>query len=119
MGYPVGDQQPSDLGALITLSVSPAGTYNSPDMSGKGASGVKVVTNITAQGGVAPTLQVNLQGKDQASGLYYNLLSSVALAALGLTVLTLFPGAPVSANAVASDMLPEIWRVQAIVAGTT
>jgi hypothetical protein len=69
------------------------------------------VVDITAIGGGA-TLTVTIEGKDPVSGKYFTLLASSALNATGTTTLTVFPGAPVSANASANATLPRTYRVK-------
>lgn len=108
-----------DTGAMLTLTAQGAGTVLSNDQLNRAGMGIKLVIDITAITGTSPTLTVTLQGKDTASGKYYNMLASAALSAVGTTVLTLFPGAAVSANVSANDILPRNFRVQAVVGGTT
>jgi hypothetical protein len=60
---------------------------------------------------------INIQGKDAASGKYYTLLSSAAITTAITTVLTLYPGAPSTANVSSPQVLPRTWRVQAVVTG--
>lgn len=110
--------------SLITLAAQGAGTLNSADQDaplrtdGRGALGVKVVIDITAVGGV-PTATFKIQGKDPVSGKYFDILTSAALAATGTVVLTVFPGIAAAANVSANDVMPRIWRVNCVVAGTT
>lgn len=107
-----------DKGALITLAAQGAGTVNGADQSNPSCRGVKVVVDISAQGGT-PTTTVKIQGKDKASGKYFDLLTSAALGAVATTVLTLYPGVTTAANVAVSDVLPDTWRVIATVAGST
>lgn len=107
-----------DKAALVTLSAQGIGAINSPDQTNINSRGVQIGVNITALTGTGPTLTVKIQGKDAASGVYYDLLTSAALAATGFTLLTLYPGAPVTANASSPQVLPAVWRVVATVAGT-
>ena len=110
--------------SLITLAAQGAGTLNSADQDsplrkdGYSPLGVKVVIDITAVGG-APTATFKIQGKDPLSGKYFDILTSAALAAAGTTVLTVYPGVAAAANVSANDVMPRIWRVNLVVAGTT
>lgn len=81
--------------------------------------GVQIGVNITALTGTSPTMTVIIEGLDAASGTYYTLLSSAALAATGFTLLTVYPGVTVAANAAASQALPNTWRIRYVIAGTT
>ena len=65
------------------------------------------ITQLTA----TQTATFTIQGKDPLSGKYYTILASTALAAVATTVLKVYPGAPVSANVSANDILPRDWRV--------
>ena len=73
--------------------------------------GLRVVVDVTAIG-TAPSITVIIEGLDRLSGKYFTLLSSAAITAVGTTVLKLFPGAPVTANASANDALPGTWRIR-------
>lgn len=105
--------------ALVSLSAAGVGTTNGADQANVNARGVQVVVDITAISGTAPTLTVKLQGKDAASGKYYDLLTSAALSATGTTLLTLYPGAAATANVSSPQVLPATWRVIGTVGGTT
>lgn len=109
----------TDLGALLTLAAQGAGSVQSPLQLNPGCRGVQLVVNITAMTGTGPTLTVTLKGHDAATDTDYTLLASAALAATGQTVLTVYPGAVVTANVSANANLPLEWSVTATVAGTT
>ena len=108
-----------DTGALITLTAQGVGTVTASDQLNRAGMGIKLVIDITAITGTSPTLTVTLQGKDTASGKYYNMLVSAALNAVATTVLTVFPSAATTANVSANDILPRTFTVKAVVAGTT
>jgi len=117
-GTPVVGANTQDLAALQTFvaASSPGGPFPSADQGNWGASGIKVVIDVTAFTG-AGAITVTLQGKDMASGKYYTILASAALGAVATTVLTVFPGAAVAANVSANDQLPENWRVSSSLTG--
>jgi hypothetical protein len=102
----------TDTAALITLSGAGAGTTNSADQTNYNGRGVQIGVNITSI--AVGTLTVNIQGKDIASGTYYTLLSTGALAAAAFSNITVYPGITVSANLDVSDVLPRTWRVQVV-----
>jgi hypothetical protein len=102
---------------LATLAAASAGG-NLADQVNYQHRGVKVIVDITALTGTSPTLTVTIQGKDEVSGKYYTLLASAALNATGTTVLTVYPGLTASANVMANDTLPKLWRVITAIAGT-
>jgi hypothetical protein len=74
-----------------------------------------VIVDITvwSAGSITPTIQ----GYDEASGKWYTLLASAALAAVATTVLRIGPGLTAAANLVANVALPRVWRVSVAVAG--
>lgn len=107
-----------DKSALLTLAAQTT-SVNGADQTNINGRGVQVGVNITALTGTAPMLTITIQGKDAASGVYYNLLQSAAITATGFTLLTLYPGAAATANVSAPQVLPATWRVIAAIAGTT
>lgn len=107
-----------DVGALITHAAAGAGVVNGADQTNLNGSGIKVVVDITGITGTAPSLTVAIQGKDTASGKYYNLLTSAALTANGTYVLTVYAGLVAAANVAVNDVLPRTWRIVSTIAGT-
>lgn len=83
----------------------------------EGYRGVHLIINVTAPAS-GFTITPTIQGKG-ALGNYYNILVGADITASGTTVLRVFPGATASANAVANDHLPLIWRVNVAVADAT
>lgn len=107
-----------DTGALVTLSAAGAGTTNSSDQTNKWGRSAKCAVDVTIAGGT-PTLVVTVQGKDTASGKYYTVLASAALATVATTLLSIGPGLTASANVIVNDSLPTTWRLSALVGGVT
>ena len=107
-----------DTAALVTLAAAAVGA-NSADQSNTVFRGLKIVADITAITGTAPTLVVTLQGKDAVSGKYYTILASAAIVAISTVVLTVYPGLLAAANVTANDILPKGWRIITVVGGTT
>jgi hypothetical protein len=110
-------RSPTNTGALIAHNAASAGV-NGGDQTNTLFRGLKLVIDITAISGTSPTLTVTVQGKDPVSGKYYTILASAALAAVATTVLTVYPGAPATANVSANDVLPSTWRVISSIGGT-
>ena len=107
-----------DTAALLAYTAAAAGS-NGADQANTNARGIKLVVDITALTGVSPTLTVTVQGKDAASGKYYTILASAALAAVATTTLEVYPGIATAANVTAGVTLPRVWRVIAAIGGTT
>jgi hypothetical protein len=66
------------------------------------------VIDITA--GAALSLTPTIDGFDKASGKFYNILTGTALTGVGTTILRVYPGLVVAANATVNDLLPQVWR---------
>lgn len=94
-----------------------AGTLTSNPQSNLFRRGIKLVIDLTAIAGGAPTLTVTIRGRDKVSGKTYTILASAALGAVATTVLTVYPGIAPTANVAANDILPTTWDVQAVIAG--
>lgn len=106
-----------DTAALITLSAAGASTVNSADQVNYNGRGVQVGINLTTM--TTATVTVHIQGKDIASGQYYDILVSAGLVATGFTQLTVYPGGLTTANVATPQPLPRTWRVQAVVVGAS
>ena len=100
----------------FTVLVSAARTtaQTSADYLNRGHRGLHLVIDVTSVT-ATPVLTVTIEGKD-ANGIYYDVLEGAAISATGTTVLKVYPGLPGSANAVANDVLPPVWRVTVAVA---
>ena len=107
---------------VIKLAAAGAGTTTQV-VSIPGARGVMIIINNTAvAGGTLPTLTVNVNGVvDDGSGDTYTLLDSAAIAAgtVGVTTLTVFPGAPITTNVSANSIIPSNLSISAVVGGTS
>lgn len=108
----------TDLPALLTMTAASSGSA-SADQTNLNGRGAQIGVNITALTGTAPTLTVVIEGKDAASGTYYPLLQSVAIAATGFTQMTVYPGLTAAANVASIQPLPRVWRVRTIIGGVT
>lgn len=108
---------PTEL--VLLPAAARTATVVTPDQTNNNGRGCHLIVDVTAASGTSPTLTVSIEGKDPASGKYYTILSSAAIAAIGTYVLRVYPGETVAANAAASDVLPRTWRVNAVIGGTT
>jgi len=98
-------------GVALATAIRTATTVNSADFRQSGCNGGHFVINIgTATAG---TYTFHIQGKDPASGAYYDILVSSALGSTGTTVLRVHPNLTTSTNLIANDLLPPVFRVQA------
>lgn len=91
---------------------------NGPDIPNYEGDGLLAVIDITTLTGSAPTATFTIEGKDPASGKYYTLLATAALAAAGTTVLHLGRGILAAANLAANVNIPSILRCRVTTGGT-
>ena len=104
---------PTNRNITVLTSAARTATINSDVQVNHEGSGLHIVidvTSITATPSVTPTIQ----GRDDVSGVFYDLLVGVAITATGTTVLKVYPGITASANVSASDLLPANWRVRMV-----
>jgi hypothetical protein len=100
---------------LVDLANADPATVYSSSVPNEWGRGIHVIIDLTAR--VNANLTVTLQGQDGA-GVWYDILSSTALAAVATTSLKAFVGATAAANLVANDFLPAQWRIKAVVASS-
>lgn len=81
----------------------------------KGHRGCHIIIDVTLDGAAA-SVTPTIQGQDPASGKWYTVLAGSAIAAVGTTVLKVYPGIGAVANGAASDVLPPVWRLSVAVA---
>lgn len=96
---------------LLLSSSAHTATADSAEQTNTGSRGAQVIFDLTDVPLLPDGITPKVQGKDPASGKWYDLLSGGALDTVTTTVLTVYPGVTVTANKSASDVLPKIWRV--------
>lgn len=102
----------------LALNVSTAGTTNGATLDNPVGRGIALYIDITTITGSSPTLTVNLQVLDPASGNWVTVASSAALNMDGESTLTLYPGIAVTSNVAVNGAFGRAWRVQAVAGGT-
>lgn len=108
----------SELGALITNTARTAGTVNSADQTGSFIS-VSCTFNQSAHTN-SPSTTFKIQGKDAASGTYWDMITSAAITADATpTSIAAGMGNGTVANVSTFFPVPKTWRVVQIIAGTT
>ena len=103
---------------VITLTAASTGVA-SPVYTMGGNYALQVYINVSALTGTSPTLTVTIQGYDPTSGTYFTVLASTAIAATGFTVLTVATGTTAAANSVANSIMPQQFRINTTIGGTT
>ena len=86
-------------------------TQTQADQTNNTAKGIKVVLDMTNVAS-SPSVTLEIDGKDAASGKYYSILTGAAVTTVSTNVYTVYPGLTASANAVANDILPHTWRIK-------
>lgn len=102
---------PRNAEATLLASAARTATVDSADQDNPEARGLHVIIDVTAIS-ATPSIVAKIQGKDPASGKYHDILVGTAITATGTTVLKIYPGLPVVAGGVASDVLPKTWRLR-------
>lgn len=72
---------------------------------------------ISTTGLSSGTFTPKVQGRDPASGSYYDLVTGTVISGTGTVVLKVYPGITPTTGTVA-DLLPQTWRVQLVGAST-
>lgn len=111
----IGDVDVASLPALnvegtALASAARTATTNSPDLANNFGKTILVIVNVTAITG-EPSITIKVQGKDPASGAFYDLLSSASITAIGTYVLQVGAGLPETANQSANKPLPKTFRI--------
>lgn len=75
--------------------------------------GLIVVIDVTATS-ATPSVVFTIQGKDPASGKYYDILASAAITATGTTVLRVSVDLTAAANLIAKDLVPATFAIRAV-----
>lgn len=93
----------------LDIAAGATTTQTGPDLNNQCDRGVTVILDMTTVGTGSVTLTI--QGKDRRSGKYYTLLAGAAVITNSTNRYTVYPGLTAAANLVASDVLPDLWRV--------
>lgn len=93
----------------LLASAVQAATVTGQDRLNRNARGMILVFDQTAVPGVQTTTP-KIQGKDPASGKYYDILVGAAQVGVVTIVLKVYPGITTAANLAVSDVLPRTWR---------
>ena len=102
---------------IMLSSAARTAAATSDDITNSSFRGCHVIIDVTADPDTA-SITPTIQGLDTVSGKYYTLLVGNAIAAVGTTVLRIYPGLTSSANVIANDILPNKFRVSMAVADT-
>lgn len=95
--------------ALIPSAAQSATVVSTDQKNVSGVSALQIILDSTAIG--TATLLVTVDGKDLASGKYYNLLTGTAISTNATTRYRVSPYLAAVANSVANDFVPSVFRI--------
>lgn len=101
------------VNAFPSLSRTNA-TYNSSNLSFANAKRAHVVVDVTDKG-ASGTLDVLVQGLDPVSGNWYTILTFAQITTVSIVAGKIAAGIPVVANLAVDDVLPDTFRINAVV----
>lgn len=99
-------------GTLIALPSAARTATTASDQLQSSSRAVKcghIITNVSSY--TAGSLTVAIQGYNEATATYYDMLTSAAITSTGTTVLKVCPGITSIVNGAANDFLPDKWRI--------
>lgn len=100
-----------ETGKVAFDSAARTASGNSNDLTNETSTGCHITIDMTAVPSVE-TVVFTVQGKDEVSGKYYDILASAAIVATGTVVLKIYPGLTAIANLTATDIIPRVFRVK-------
>lgn len=103
------EQEYNNLNVTLLSSSARTTTQTSADQTNFNHTKLVVVLDVTA--GTTPALTLTINGKDAASGKYYNLLTGLAVATVSTNVYTLALGVTVVANATVNAFVPRLFQI--------
>lgn len=98
---------------IVFASVARTETVASTTFGNPGYRGLHLIIDATASADT-PSVVFTIQGHSPLGDDYYTILASAAITGTGTTVLRVYPGLTAANNTVANDVLPHLWRVNAV-----
>jgi hypothetical protein len=103
------DRQRNNVEVTLLASASRTTTQTSADITTYNLGAIQVILDMTTVG--TGSVTVSIDGKDPASGKYYNLLTGAAVVTNVTNVYTVDPSVPAVANVTAQKRLPRTIRI--------
>lgn len=98
---------------IVLASAARTATVASAVSANPGYRGLHIIIDVTASAGT-PSVTFTIEGYSPLGDDYYTILASAAITGTGTTVLRVYPGLTAAANTIANDVLPHLWRVNAV-----
>lgn len=95
---------------IVFASASQTTTQTSADIPTNGALNLVFVLDATANPGGLGSVTVKVQGKDKASGKYYDILAGAAVTTVSTNRYKVLPNIAAVANSIAQDLIPDMIR---------
>ena len=105
--------QPQNREVTVLASAARTESVNSADQENPYARGAVITIDVTAAT-ASPSVVFTVKGKSALGSDYYTILASAAITGTGQTVLRIYPGLTAAPNVTVSDVLPRVWRVEAV-----
>lgn len=103
-------------GGILLASAARTASVNSPAVTNVcGGQNLEVIINCSADPASASVV-FTIQGFDAGSQTWFDILASAAVNATGQRILRVSPHLTASANLIAKDIVPRIFRVEAVAA---
>lgn len=102
---------------IVLASAARTETVASSVFANPGYRGLHLIIDAT-DSAATPSVVFTIQGYSPLGDDYYTILASAAVTGAATTVLRVYPGLTAAANTVANDVLPHLWRVNAVHADT-
>jgi hypothetical protein len=103
------EQEYNNLNVTLLSSLARTTTQTSADQTNFNHTKLVVVLDVTA--GTTPALTVTINGKDAASGKYYNLLTGASVSTVSTNIYTIAIGLTPVANTTVSAFIPRLFQI--------
>ena len=110
----------SNSEVVVMRSAQRFGSTFSADQINTEWRGARLFLEVSAVSGTLPALDVKVQFRDPATGIYHDLPGATFAQKTGISTdeLSIYPGNTAMANRAVSGPMPFTWRVAAAISGT-
>jgi hypothetical protein len=98
---------------IVLASAARTTTQTQADQTNTAARGIRVVLDMTVVT-ASPSVTLEIDAKDTASGKYVSLLTGAAVTTISTNVYEIHPDLTAAANSIAKDILPHTWRIKVV-----
>lgn len=105
------DRERGNTEITVLASAARTTTQTQADQTNYNHRGIMVILDMT-EAAASPSVTLEIDAKDPASGAYKSLLTGAAVTTVSTNIYTVYPGAPATANVSANSPLPRTWRIK-------